>query len=454
MRHSGQTIQRSWWVISALVLALHAFALAWAQSLWQPKSRIQLMAEPVYARLITPQEPAALPKPRKPAAVQPAAQPQAAVHKQQSVASRPLPQVPTAAPVPSAAPTAAPPPEDAPQPVVLPPAPVLEEPLFAALEDDVQSSIPTPTPSPTPLPYDAGLVEGEEALSPSAVADLRQTAPPEVPSLVPSMGGDVVSHEVAGDGSVADAPATASVGQANGGAESTGTADVYQDWPNDTRINLKISGQFRGKVTGSGHVTWQREKERYQAQVQMGFGLGSLTMTSQGAVTDDGLNPEIFEEKIMGRLRSAKFEADTITVGSGKRIARAGLNGGLGTGTFQDSASQFVELAWRFATGRASLAEGQTVSYWLGRPEGLYQYVFDIHGPTPMTLPQLGTVQVWHLVPRPIPRLSKDAIYGEMWIAPSLQYLPVQIRMRNATGMQIDMMVDTVEQADTSRLKP
>jgi hypothetical protein len=173
-------------------------------------------------------------------------------------------------------------------------------------------------------------------------------------------------------------------------------------------------------------------------------------MTSQGTVTDEGLKPQIFEESIVGRLRGAHFEDEAITIGSGKRIPRAGLPGGLGTGTFQDSASQFVELSWRFATGRATLAPGSTVTYWLGRPEGLYQYIYDISGPEPMELPKFGTVNTWHLTPRPIPGLKPDAIYGEIWIAPSLQYLPVKIRMRNAQGVYLDLLVDTVEQSDAA----
>jgi hypothetical protein len=223
---------------------------------------------------------------------------------------------------------------------------------------------------------------------------------------------------------------------------------VYQDWPDDTRINVKISGYYRGKVTGSGSVTWQREQGKYQARVAVSFGLGGFTMTSQGEVTEQGLIPRVFEENLVGSLRSAHFAEDAITIGSGKRIPRAGLPGGMGVGSFQDSASQFVELSWRFATGRAILAPGSTVTYWLGRPEGLYQYIYDVSGPEPMDLPKFGSVNTWHLTPRPIPGLKKDAIHGEIWIAPSLQYLPVKIRMRNEQGVYLDLLVDTMEQTN------
>ena len=429
--------------IAMAVLLLHTATLWWAHGLWQPRSQIKLMADPVYARLIQAREPAALPRPRQ--GVQAAAapgQPRAAVSNTDAIATRPVP-LPKAVPIPVPAPPALPKPAAPKTPetkkITIPVAPA-SKPLFAALGEDqiaplpeevapaeemepftseVAPAVPSSSPTPTPEPAAA-----EPVPSPTTVLAQTDAAEPEPP------------------------PANGQASAANGGQNSTGTADVYQDWPNDTRINVKISGYFRGKVTGSGSVTWQRQAEKYQARVAASFGLGGFTMTSQGTVANEGLNPKVFEESIVGRLRSAHFEDDAITIGSGKRIPRTSLPGGLGVGSVQDSASQFVELSWRFATGRATLAPGATVTYWLGRPEGLYQYIYDISGPEPMDLPKFGSIHTWHLTPRPIPGLKPDAIYGEIWIAPSLQYLPVKIRMRNAQGVYLDLLVDSMEQSD------
>lgn len=426
------------------VLVLHGSALWWAHGLWQPRSQIQLMAEPVYARLIQAREPAALPRPRQ-GQKSAAAQPRAAVSNTDAIATRPVPVLQAAAPpVPLPVlpkPAALAPDQPAVKKVQIPaPAPA-DQPLFAALGEDQIEPLPEPQEEIEPLPTPSTLPSPSP--SPSAVAGAADSAATNTPEQTPEQVPPLLAEGEAASGQTQPAG-----GLANGGESSTGSADVYQDWPSDTRINLKISGYYRGQVTGSGAVTWQRDKEKYQAQVAVSFGLGGFTMTSQGAVTDVGLNPRIFEESIVGRLRSAHFDDEAITIGSGKRIPRAGLPGGLGSGSFQDSASQFVELSWRFATGRATLAPGSTVSYWLGRPEGLYQYIYDISGPEAMQLPKLGTVNAWHLTPRPIPGLQKDAVYGEIWIAPSLQYLPVKIRMRNAEGVYLDMLVDSMEQSD------
>ena len=426
-------------VLGLLALAAHGAALWWTQGIWQPSSKIKLMPEPIYARLLTPKEPAQLPRPQNPKANKPQ-DPRAAVSNSNAIASRPLPEPPAPKPPEPPKPikpdpVAAPAEASAPN-VKIPPPPAVSKPLFAALADDPKFSRPPieefidepamPAASPTLSPQPATALA--QADLPALATSAPQAAAPE-PSPAPAIAQAQPSPSPS-------APAY---------------VDAYPDWPQDTRINLKASGYYRGKVTGSGSVTWQRQQNEYQARVEVGFGLGGFSMTSQGEVTPEGLNPRIFEEAALGKVRSAQFAPEAITIGNGKRIARAGLPGASGSGSFQDSASQFIELANRFATGRNTLVAGATVNYWLGRPEGLYQYIYDISGPTLLDLPKLGVVSAYHLVPRPIPGLNKEAIYGEIWIAPSLQYLPVKIRMRNQAGTYLDLVVETVEQANGSK---
>ena len=95
----------------------------------------------------------------------------------------------------------------------------------------------------------------------------------------------------------------------------------------------------------------------------------------------------------------------------------------------QDTASQFVELSHRFATGQDVLEVGRSVSFWMARPGG--------GGPVDLRhrrqarccrRRELGAVEAFHLKPRPIAN-PRGNITAEMWFAPSLQYLPVRIRV-------------------------
>jgi hypothetical protein len=111
----------------------------------------------------------------------------------------------------------------------------------------------------------------------------------------------------------------------------------------------------------------------------------------------------------------------------------------------QDTASQFVELTQRFATGREVLEVGRSVTLWLARPGGVDQWVYEIVGREQLRTPRFGTVETFHLKPRPIAN-ARGNINVEMWFAPSLQYLPARIRIVMGDESYLDLLVDHIEQ--------
>ncbi|RYY53698.1 MAG: DUF3108 domain-containing protein [Comamonadaceae bacterium] len=113
-------------------------------------------------------------------------------------------------------------------------------------------------------------------------------------------------------------------------------------------------------------------------------------------------------------------------------------------GGVQDTASQFVELAHRFASGREALEVGRTVSFQMARPGAVDLWTYDIVGQEVLST-RLGVVQAFHLVPRPIAN-PRGNITAEMWFAPSLQYLPVRIRVNMGSEAEIDLLVDGIDQ--------
>ena len=57
----------------------------------------------------------------------------------------------------------------------------------------------------------------------------------------------------------------------------------------------------------------------------------------------------------------------------------------------------------------------------------------------------LGAVEAFRLKPRPITK-PRGPITAEMWFAPSLQYLPVRIRVMMGSEAWLDLLVDQIEQ--------
>ncbi len=219
----------------------------------------------------------------------------------------------------------------------------------------------------------------------------------------------------------------------------TPTAGPAPDtWPTDTRLTYDLGGYYRGDLHGKARVQWQREDTRYQVQVTLDFGLLlNLVMTSQGQVTDDGLYPLAFDETVRGRRRTVRLDAREITLANGQKLPRPAQ--------VQDTASQFVELSWRFQTGRERLEEGHSVSLWMARPGGADLWTYRVIGRETLYLGRLGAVEAFHLQPLPLAN-PRGKITADIWFAPTLQYLPVRIRISLGDTQFVDLLVDRIEQ--------
>jgi hypothetical protein len=234
-----------------------------------------------------------------------------------------------------------------------------------------------------------------------------------------------------------DTTAQAEVSEAPVAAASAPVAEEPppDTWPVDTRLSYLLTGYYRGEVSGDARVQWQRQQNRYQVRVAM---LGLASMTSQGEVTPTGLIPQAYQEELFGFVRRVAFEGGQVKFNDGDlREAPEAV---------QDSASQLVELSHRFSTGREILKVGAQVKIWLARPRGMDEWTYDVTGEEMLKTPLYGTVQTFRLQPRPIAR-PRGPIKAEIWFAPSLQYLPVRVRISGARDSFLDLMVERIDQS-------
>jgi len=277
-------------------------------------------------------------------------------------------------------------------------------------------------PAPEPAASEPAASEPAQAAAPASTddspqpADAQQAAAPE-------------PQPPASTAQAAQPAASVPVG-ASAGADT---------WPADTRLNYRLGGQFRsGELHGSASVQWQREGERYQTRIDIDVTLlASLVLTSQGEVTPQGLVPRAYEELRRSGPRGARMGDSSIVLNDGRSVPRPpGV---------QDAASQFVELSHRFATGQEALEVGRSVTFWLARPGGVDLWTYDIVGRETLQSPELGGIDAFHLKPRRITN-PRGNITAEIWFAPSVQYLPVRIRVAMGDATWVDLMVDKIEQ--------
>ncbi len=265
-------------------------------------------------------------------------------------------------------------------------------------------------------------------------------------SSLPSRATDSLTAQATDTTSLA---ATSPSGSTTG---STTDALVLQgNWPIDTRLTYDLGGYYRGDLHGNASVQWTRDSatqgEGYQVRIDLSVGPIKALLTSQGKVSAQGLLPQAYEEQWAGRQRSVTLDATDVVLTNGKRIPRPLLDGEAQavSASVQDTASQFVELGHRFANGRAKLVEGAIVNVWLARPGGLDAWVYDVGPAETLYLPNIGPVQAFHLTPRP-QASPRGSMVAEMWFAPSLQYLPVRIKLTLDKDAHLDLKVQKIEQ--------
>lgn len=289
----------------------------------------------------------------------------------------------------------------APPPPAAPPAPVVAQADPAASA----ASAPEPPPQPTTPPP-----------PPVEVAQVREEGPVPPPTEVP--------------------PPPHSVEWSMASPAPPGLTPQPFAWPASTRLVYKLVGDFRGPFEGNATVEWLRRDQRYQVRIEVGAALiFTRRMLSDGVLSTVGLTPQRYDEETDApfsatRRQTVRFGADQIELANGTPTATVpGV---------QDPASQLVQITWRMLTQPDLAQPGQTLELPLALPRRLGAWTYDVTGFQTVDLP-FGPTETLHLVPR-TGNGRGDEITMEVWLAPSLQYLPVRIRFAQAkTGASAEL---------------
>jgi len=207
-------------------------------------------------------------------------------------------------------------------------------------------------------------------------------------------------------------------------------------WPPSTRIRYSLKGNYRGEFSGSAQVLWLRDGDRYRVEMEVVIGpraapLMSRRVVSEGRLGPQGLVPLRYEEDtrvIFSRARRLTLGFEPGAPGlPGTLILQDGTRRPAPPGT-QDSASQFVQLAWLFGTNPTPIQAGDKVSFPLALARRSDQWSYVVGDPETVDTPA-GPVQTIHARPqRELDPLRRDVI-AEVWFAPALQYLPVRMQV-------------------------
>ncbi|MCA0177176.1 MAG: DUF3108 domain-containing protein [Proteobacteria bacterium] len=277
---------------------------------------------------------------------------------------------------------------------------------------------PVARPSIAPLPTKAVAAPALDVPGPLPVASAPEAPPPP-------------EEVVAEDDGLAPAPDPQVVYD----GPPDDDAAVAFDWPPATRLHYDLTGQYRGPLYGSGQVEWLRDGSHYQVRVNIDVDPAfTRQLVSDGVITPQGLSPRRYDEEtrvplLAPRTHTLQFESGQVRLSNGMtELTPEGV---------QDSASQFVQMTWLFLTDPERLAVGRTLDLPLALPRRVGVWTYDVTEAQPLALP-FGTIDTFHLVPRQGSARAGE-FSAELWLAPSLQYLPVRILVRQSAEVWLDL---------------
>lgn len=183
---------------------------------------------------------------------------------------------------------------------------------------------------------------------------------------------------------------------------------------------------------GTGEIRWTHDNQRYTMEIEAGIDVFFTTillydMQSAGTIGDAGIKPSTATETRRGRsTTTTQFNYDNQTISFSADPAVIPLLPGV-----QDKITILMQLA---SIGNADPSQFQpgkeiTIQVAEEKEANLHQFVV-VDQETIES--KLGNLTAWHIVRPPRPGVYSSRI--DIWLAPALNWLPVQIRNTETNG--------------------
>lgn len=203
--------------------------------------------------------------------------------------------------------------------------------------------------------------------------------------------------------------------------------------PAPVLLQYEIRGDVAGRVYATtGQLRWQHDGTSYQANMDVGdFHAGARTETSTGSLTANGLAPLRFTDSLHATA-AAEFDHEAGTLDFGAAAPLAELKPGA-----QDRLSVLLQLAAIFAGNADRLPAGSQLAFPTVGVESWSRWVFTVGDSELLTLLEGPPTHGIHLSRPPA---DGDDTTLDVWLAPSIGYMPLRIRLSRSNGDAIEQL--------------
>jgi hypothetical protein len=203
--------------------------------------------------------------------------------------------------------------------------------------------------------------------------------------------------------------------------------------PPNAVLAYEVQGNAKGfNYSAGGSLTWRRNGSSYEVQQEISvFLLGTFIQKSTGQVTPKGLAPERFSDSRRGKEKAASFEYAAGRIRFSNNAPDAPLLPGA-----QDQLSATLQLAG-LLSAQPNLPTGHVLNLPVSSTGYSEVWHFEIGPLKTLTLPA-GEIEARLLTRGPRKAQGKTV---QLWLAPSLGYLPVRMRLSEHDGDFLDQLL-------------
>ena len=183
---------------------------------------------------------------------------------------------------------------------------------------------------------------------------------------------------------------------------------------------------------GSGEIVWEHDDKNYKMSLEVGVDLlfakiHLYSMQSVGTIGNSGILPITMTESRRGRSATAthfNYDSNTITFSASTNSVPM-LEGA------QDRATVLMQLASIGNADPTQFQSGKEITLQVAEDKEANPFLFIIQNEEVVET-KLGRLATWHIVRPPRPGTYSSQL--DIWVAPELNWLPVQIRNTEANG--------------------
>jgi len=183
---------------------------------------------------------------------------------------------------------------------------------------------------------------------------------------------------------------------------------------------------------GSGEIQWSHDDKSYTLRLEVGVDIlftriRLYGVDSVGTIAETGVKPKMMTESRRGRSATAThFNYDVNTISFSASTAVVPMTEGA-----QDRATVLMQLASIGNADPGQFQNGREITIQVAEDKEASPFQFIVLGRETIDT-RLGHLDTWHIVRPPRPGFYSSRL--DIWVAPDLNWLPVQLRNTESNG--------------------